>query len=182
MSVFIYANQPSFSASGLLAYAINKYCENVIAMFRYTDIEEFHKYCKYYNATFGFPPRLSKEVLDCNQWIFCAGKSLKEFVKNYSLSKDFLRTKKIKLIATDTQFCNEFEEMNGFLKDVGAILFAMPDLYPFCYYVSPIPYYPAVDLSLEETFLTKKYLKDNRNIILCHSPFKKFERNTKGSQ
>ena len=61
MSLFLYAVTPSYSAAGLLAYALNKYCDHTVAWFKSKGVEGFDKY--YEKAVFGQNQKLDSEIL-----------------------------------------------------------------------------------------------------------------------
>ena len=105
MSLFLYSSNPSYSASGLLAYALNKYCTDTVAWFKNRGTEGFDQYYK--SALYDIPDKMPPEVLNAEQWLFCGGKSYFDFSKRFPNTQEVSKDKKIKIILTDSQFCRK---------------------------------------------------------------------------
>lgn len=175
MSIFLFSSTPSYSAASLLAYALNEYCEETTAIFKGKGTEGFDKY--YEKASFGMSPDFPREAIDASQWIFCGGKAYHYFFSLYGKTANKeKKDKKIKVILTDSQFCRNYKKWSNVFVKKNVIVFAMPDIFPYCINFKPIPYYPPVDVSLD-----KIREKKDEGLTICHSPFAKINSNTKGS-
>jgi hypothetical protein len=174
MSVFLYSSTPSYSASGLLGAAFYKSCESATVWFKGRGTEGFDKYCE--NATFGADQKITQEIKDADQWVFCAGKSYIDFFSRYKDALKLSEGKSVKVILTDSQFCRNYVGWSKIFKRRNVTVFAMPDVSPYCVDIEPLPYYPPVDIVLDDVAT-----KQNDELTICHSPFKKFSNNAKGS-
>jgi len=175
MSLFLYAITPSYSAAGLVAYALDHHCDNTIAWFKDKGTEGFEGY--YDKAVIGCPEELTSDVLEADQWIFCGSKAYVYFFSKYKKALKESRGRKVKVILTDSHFCRDYIKLGNIFAKREVIVFAMPDIFPYCVGLNPIPYYPPADVSLDNIEENKK----DGIVVICHSPFRKVVSNAKGT-
>lgn len=170
MNIVLYSTTPAYSGAGLLSEAIKKYNGSIQSFFDNKDPEHFFEYVPY--ASWNDHKALKSAFNTCDICVVCGGKAFMRLKNIVSLNK-----KQVIVILTDSYACRYYKEIRSLVKKSGAKAMAMYDLFPYFDGIRPIPYIPPTIMQFDDGL---KEIKGR--VIICHSPFQKYERNTKGSK